>query len=210
MLELTVDRLSMAPQDESSKPSHSRRHPVTSIIEWAHCFTQYIAIVGKVKPDSIPDLLGYQHLILEAHLEYSGDGWEVYDRRFRQIAATWPGVPWAQRDGDLWYMVFSNAQRKPYCQHCFWSTHSSDQCCGTPETSLKWRPGYIQKSLKPKICHEWNYTQCSFPGCQYIHACLACYGNPLKDSNHTLIHCSGSTNYQQGLPAHPLMGPLRQ
>ena len=105
----------------------SEGRPVTSIIEWAQCFTQYIAIVGKAKPDRIPDLLGYQHLSLEAHLEYSGDGWAVYDWRFCQIAATRPGVPWAQRDGDLWYMVFSTTQRKPYCQHCFGSTHSSDQ-----------------------------------------------------------------------------------
>ena len=153
MSELTVDRLSLAPQDESSKPSHFRWRQVTSIIEWAQCFTQYIAIVGKAKPDSIPDLLGYQHLVLEAHLEYSGDGWAVYDRRFLQIAATRPGVLWAQRDGDLWYVVFSTTQRKPYCQHCFRSTHSSDQCCGAPETSSKWRPGYTQP-CKPKICHE--------------------------------------------------------
>ena len=212
MAELTVDRLSLAPQDKSS---HFRRQPVTSIIEWAQCFTQYIAIVGKAKPHSIPDFLGYQHLILEAHLEYSGDGWAVYDRRFRQIAATRPGVPWAQRDGDLWYMVFSTTQRKPYCQHCFGSTHSSDQCCGAPETSSKWRPGYTQLR-KPKICHEWNYTQCSFPGFQYIHACiaclacLACHSNPLKDSNHKLIHCPGSRNYQQGPLPCPLMGPFRQ
>ena len=40
MSELTVDHLSMEPQDESSKPSHSRRRPVTSIIEWVQCFTQ--------------------------------------------------------------------------------------------------------------------------------------------------------------------------
>jgi len=49
MSELTVDHLSITSQDESSKPSRSKRRPVTSIVEWAQCFMQYIAIVGKVK-----------------------------------------------------------------------------------------------------------------------------------------------------------------
>jgi len=42
----------------------------------------------------IANLLGYQHLILQAHLEYSGEGWAVYDHRFCQIAATQPTIPW--------------------------------------------------------------------------------------------------------------------
>jgi len=210
MSELTVDRLSMSSQEESSKPNQSRRRPVTSIVEWAQCFTQYIAIVGKIKPDRIPDLLGYQHLILEAHLQYSGEGWAVYDRRFRQIAASRSGMPWAQREGDLWHMVFGNTQRKPYCQHCFGSTHSSDQCCGAPENTTTGRPGYVPRPKKPRICHEWNYTRCTFLGCQYVHACLACYGNPHRDSNHKFINCPANPTHQQGPFTRPLMGPVHQ
>ena len=149
MSELTIDRLSMSSPDETSKPSHSKRRPVTSIIEWTQCFTNYIAILGQAQPERISDLLGYQHLILEAHLEYAGDGWAVYDRRFRQIAATRLGTPWARRDGDLWNMAFASSQRRPYCQHCFGSTHSSEQCSGAPDTSFSERKALTQTEDLP-------------------------------------------------------------
>lgn len=83
MCELTVDGLIMLSGDEPSKLHNPRRRPVTSVIEWAQCFTHYSAIVSLASPERTQDLLGYQYLILEAHLEYFGDGWMVYDRRFR-------------------------------------------------------------------------------------------------------------------------------
>ena len=78
MSELTIDRLSMSSLEETSKPSHSKRWPVNSIIEWTQCFTNYITILGQAQCERISDLLGYQHLILEAHPEYAGDRWVVY------------------------------------------------------------------------------------------------------------------------------------
>ena len=203
MSELTMDCLSMSLPDDTCKPNHFGRRPVTSIIEWTQCFTNYIAILVQAQPERTSDLLGYQHLILEAHLEYSGDGWAVYDRRFRQIAATHSGTPWARRDGDLWNMIFASSQRRPYCQYCFGSTHSSEQCNG----ALTTRP------RKPRICRDWNYARCSFFSCQYIHACLNCYNDPLSgDSNHQFIYCPKNPNRRQGPPGkqgppgRPLMG----
>ena len=192
--------------EDTSKATNSKRRPVTSIIEWTQCFTNYIAILGQAHPGRIPDLLGYQHLILEAHLEYSGDGWAVYDRRFRQIAATLPGSLWARRDGDLWNMAFASSQRRPYCHHCFGSTHSSEQCSGAPDTPSRERT-FTPRPRKPRICREWNYSQCSYPGCQFIHACLTCFSDPLAgDSNHKVIHCPKNAKLQQGPVVCPLMG----
>ena len=225
MSELTVDSLSMMQGDESSKSNHSKKRPVTSIIEWAQCFTNYIAILSQAKPTRTLDLLGYQHLVLEAHLEYSGDGWMIYDRRFRQIAATRPAITWAQRDGDLWHMAFGSNQRRPYCQYCFGSTHSSWECNGAPDDTFRGksayrisdattgsrpplRTAYPPKPRKLRICWEWNYSQCTFPGCQYIHACRYCHGNPhLGDSNHKFIHCPRNRGQQPGHLVPPLMGP---
>ena len=82
MAELSVDYLSMLSYDETNKSTQTKKRPVTSIIEWGQCFTQYIAILTQAKPERTTDLLGYQHLILQAHLEYDGDGWMVYDRFF--------------------------------------------------------------------------------------------------------------------------------
>ena len=204
MSELTIDRLGLLPFDETSKPSHSKRQLVTSIIEWTQCFTNYIAILIQAQPSRTTDLLGYQHLILEAHLEYSGDGWAVYDRRFRQITAAQLVTLWAKRDGDLWNMVFASSLRRPYCRHCFGSTHPSEQCSGAPDSLERVAPK--PRFYKPRICRDWNYTQCLFPRCRFIHACLTCYYDPSRDSNHKVIHCPTNSCRQQEPLAQPLMG----
>ena len=171
MSELTIDCLSTLPPEDTSKASNSKWQPVTSIIEWIQCFTNYITILGQSYPGRFPDLLGYQHLILEAHLEYSGDGWAVYNRHFRQIAAILPGSLWAQRDGDLWNMVFASSQRRPYCHHCFGSTHSSEQCSGAPDIPSRERI-FTPRSRKPRICHKWNYTLTVFIPRLSVYPCL--------------------------------------
>ena len=70
----------------------------------------------------------------------------VYACRFQQIAATLPGTPWARRDGDLWNVTLDNSQRRPYCRHCFGSTHTSKQCCGAPDAATKGRALKISSS----------------------------------------------------------------
>ena len=115
MSKLTIDSLT---EEESSKLSHSKRRPVTSIVEWAQCFTHYITILSQAKPEKASDLVGYQHLILEAHLEYAGVGWMIYDRHFQQISVTSPETIWARREGDLWHIAFGSNQRRPHCQYC--------------------------------------------------------------------------------------------
>jgi len=72
MSELTVDCLTMLSDDESSKLHNPRRRLVTSVIEWAQCFLHYSAIVSLASLERTLDLLGYQYLMLETHLEY---GW---------------------------------------------------------------------------------------------------------------------------------------
>ncbi len=57
-----------------------------------------MAVVTSKQPERIPDLLGYQALILEARMEYDGDGWLGYDRRFRQRAAADTTTVWARID----------------------------------------------------------------------------------------------------------------
>jgi len=113
----------------------------------------------------------------------------VYNRCFRQIAATCPTTQWVQRDGDLWFIAFGSSQHGPYCLHCFGSAHRSEQCCGAPEATSREKLSYgpseatFRANLvpiacptcnlrpqKPKICWQWNLTHCTHLGCQYIHA----------------------------------------
>ena len=48
--------------------------------------------------ERIPDLLGYQSLIIEVHLEYEGDNWLAYDRQFCLSAAANQYVVWSHID----------------------------------------------------------------------------------------------------------------
>jgi len=195
LAELTIDRL--------SKPTQGRIRPVVSIVEWTQCFTNYVSIRGRAQPEKVSDLPSYEHLILEAHLEYVGDGWSVYDRQFRQIAASCPSTIWTRRDDDLWNMIFKSNQCRPHCKHCFGSTYSSDQCSAAPAPLPRER---FFQSPKLRICREWNFQCCTFAHCSYIHACLLCYNDPYaNDSNHRWIYCWKNVDCQRPPPS-PLLG----
>ena len=90
MAELLPDRLGVSadPSLEGDKEERQEQKPkcrqVTNILEWIQCFGIYMAVFTKKAPDWIEDFLGYQGLILEARMEYAGDGWLGYDWRFRQ------------------------------------------------------------------------------------------------------------------------------
>ena len=55
----------------------------------------------KENHHKIPEMLAYLTLIIEAHIEYAGNAWLGYDRRFRQRAAADPGMSWAMIDPTL-------------------------------------------------------------------------------------------------------------
>ena len=90
MAELLPDRLGVnaGPPVEGDKDDKTpRRCQVTNILEWIQCYSIYMAVRLQKYPDKVQDMLGYQALIVEARMEYEGDGWLGYDRRFRQTAA---------------------------------------------------------------------------------------------------------------------------
>ena len=82
----------------------------------------------KKQPGRIPDLLAYDTLIIEVHMEYSGDAWLGYDRRFRQCAVTDNTKIWAIIDPTLWNLAFSGKARATRCKFCFSLCHGSSDC----------------------------------------------------------------------------------
>jgi len=113
---------------------------------------------------------------------------------------------WARQDMDLWHTVFTGCQHRPYCKHCFGFTHSADHYCATLMPALSGTTATFQPQ-KPRICREWNYSQCSFLGCRYIHAYLACYTDPNSaDSNHKWIQCHQNPKECLGPPPPPQRG----
>ena len=82
-------------------------------------------------------------------------GWHT-TANFQQIAATSPSGPWERRDVDLWNWAFSGCQRRPYGQHCFGSTHLSEEC--RHSSSL-----HQGKSLKLiKVSHNQDLSRVEF------------------------------------------------
>ena len=86
------------------------------------CFATYMAICCQKQPHRIQDLLGYQTLIIEASLEYPGDGWLGYDWRFQQRAAANRALIWAAGQASA-----------SHCYHCFCLSHTTDQCDWAPD-----------------------------------------------------------------------------
>ena len=100
MVELSLDKLgtkgAASTSSEKDDKSNKAKRRVTNILEWVQCFALYTAVIAKKQPNRVQDLLGYQALIVDAHMEYGDQG---YDRRFRQDAAAHPKAQWAHHSG---------------------------------------------------------------------------------------------------------------
>lgn len=190
MTELLPDKLGIArtaANDDSFKPTRPKRRALSGILEWVQSFAIYMAVVCRKQPHRIQDLLSYQTLIIEASLEYQGDGWMGYDRRFRQRAATTPSLAWANTDPTLWNMAFAGQASASRCRHCFSLSHPTDHCDWAPEPMplMSLRPAsyrYPQYQQLP-ICRAWNTDprpSCPIPRCNYRHICWNCYSDAHK------------------------------
>ena len=205
MDDLLPDKLgSTRPQmhDDQSTTTKSRRRSVTNILEWIQCFSVYIAVITRKQPERIQDLLGYQSRILEAHLEYAGDYWLGYDRRFRLEAAASNNTNWSTIDTNLWSIAFSGKAKSTRCKYCFCITHSSADCNWAPDPQPT-RPYNPQQRARHRICFKWNNVpgRCPVQGCKFDHMCLLCANNPaVWDKAHKAIYCPLR---QLGQPHHP-------
>ena len=82
-----ADRVGISRPDDTGEAS-TEHCTVSGILEWIKCFNAYMAVISQKQAGRISDLLVYETLIIEAHMEYSGDAWLGYDIRFCQCAAT--------------------------------------------------------------------------------------------------------------------------
>ena len=173
-------RVNLSDEQGSSRP---KKRSVTSILEWIQCLSIYTSIISKKQPESVPDLLGYQTLLIDAYLEYRGDTWVGYDRRFRLTAAANTTKVWAHIDPTLWNLAFAGIAKTSRCTHCFSLNHASRNCEWAPDPPT----AATQPTLQPysrqrqrRICFKWNSTpgQCPVLGCTFDHVCIHC-GNTL-------------------------------
>ena len=202
-------------KEDRSAQKRKHRH-VTHILEWLQCYSTYMAALTAKHPERIQDLLGYQALILEARMEYDGDGWLGYDRRFRQRAAANPDTTWARIDPTLWNIAFAGQARATRCRYCFSLTHQAEECEWAPPASKAGQTPAAPSSKPPnerriQICYEWNHNPdpiCPYPACKYLHICLYCGRDRIPESqkDHKAMYCPrrrrpNPTMPQQGRPA---------
>ena len=198
MSELLPDRLGVnaGPPLEGDKESkQTKRRQVANILEWVQCFSVFTAVRTQKCPEKTQDLLGYLALIVEARMEYEGDGWLGYDRRFRQNAAASLDTTWARIDPTLWNMAFVGQAKVSRCKHCFSLTHTATDCnwAPSPSTPKPYTPRPTGSSRPSKICYEWNHSPsqtCPFPACRYQHICWYCSKDPqATDISLKAMHC---------------------
>ena len=155
---------------EKQKDAHrtKRQKRSLTILEWLQCFSTYVSVVARKHPERIADLMGYQSLIIEASMEYKGDCWAGYDRRFRQQAASRPNITWSTNDSTLWSLAFTGRAKVSRCSYCFSLSHRSADCELSPD-----QPRTSSQTTR-KIYFRWNESTCTFPNCKYDHICYIC------------------------------------
>lgn len=94
-------------EEDQSKSSKSKRKHITFILEWVQCFSFYTAVISRQQPEKVPDILGYQSLIIKIHWEFQAEYWMGYGCRFRQRAAVTYMEKWANIDPTLWSLAFA-------------------------------------------------------------------------------------------------------
>jgi len=128
---------------------------------------------------AIPDLLGYQSLIISASQYQRAGRWVVYDRRFRLKASAKNIKIWSAIEVTIWNMVFPD-----YTVGTYQPGRSQ-----LPIPTNSYRP-----ALQPgqQICLKWNENPegCSRPSCRFVHICYRCIHFPhVTDKNHKAIEC---------------------
>ena len=173
----------------------AKQQAVANISEWHQAFAVYASVYARKQPQRVPDLMGYQILILEASSEYQNNQWLAYDHCFWQLAASQPNCKWFTTDFTLYNFAFTGQARANRCKHCFSLFHQSKDCEFAPNlTAIPHElPSHWNASCHKFICRQWNensYEGCPFPNCRYEHVCYYYAKNPAsRDCNHKAIFC---------------------
>lgn len=138
-----------------------KREQVKNILKWLQCYRMYIDVVVVKYPQRLPDMLGYQVLIIAAHMKYEGDGWLGYDHRFRQRAAAMPDAVWARIEPTLWNIAFAGKARAACCKDCFSLTHPTEDYEWAPQKAANFHTqptNTIPATLSPPVCRRLSVT----------------------------------------------------
>ena len=146
--------------------------------------------------------MSYSNSIIQAYLQFQGDGWLMYDRALCTQAASRRTTDWTSADSGLYaWLVACRSRWSTLYQFCFSSTHKSQfalevwitQAQKTPYCKRDWgRPSPprtstmttckfvslgMQEPANVQIYHFWNF--CS--ACEIGGHCSDCRRPPYKE-----------------------------
>ena len=84
------------------------------IMDWVQYFGVYNAIVSHQKPKRVPDLLGYQRIIMGASLHCREGKWLTYDHRFCLKVSASNTKEWSTIDITIWSTTFPERAIRDY------------------------------------------------------------------------------------------------
>lgn len=193
MAELLADTLISPEYAGDQNPDSNKRKPkeVTNIMDWVQCFGVFMAIISLKEPHRIPDLIGYQSLIIQSSLHCQEGRWVIYDRRFRLKASAVVILEWSCIDITVWKMAFPE---RPLAGGSY-----------LPSKSLMYKPPQqppnVPATTTSRICLAWNENpspECLRPSCNFDHICYRCVHTNFADKKHKAIFCP----HKQKRPRH--------
>ena len=184
MAELLAETL-ISPEytvDDQSTSSKQKPKEVTNITDWVQCSGLFIAIISLKEPHRIPDLIGYQNLIMRSSVQCQEGCWATYDRRFRLKALAVLISEWSEIDITVWKTAFPE---RPPTGVSYIPT--------APQPSRTSQLSLTGSSASPsRICLEWNENtspECLRPSCRFDHICYRCVHTNASNKKHKAIFC---------------------
>ena len=118
-----------------------------------------MAVISRKEPHRIPDLIGYQSLIIQSSCHCQEGCWVIYDRRFHLKASAVVIPEWSHIDITVWKMAFPEhpPTGAPYL--------AKSLTLKPPQ-----QPSNTQAASSNRICLAWNESpslECLRPFCNF-------------------------------------------
>ena len=177
----------------------SRLREVQDPLTWVRCFLLYLA--ARVDHQHTRELAAYAVTVIDLARAHGGQGWRLYDTRFRQQKAAGGLFPWSEINSSIMantiFPLMGSSQGQA-CELCFTAGHTKHECAlysmelqkkPQQDRSTSYKPTPPQSYGRPPICKRFNRNLCYAPQCRFDHICSHC-----KKPGHPASECLTKKN----------------
>ena len=180
---------------------------VQDIRVWSQCFALYVAVPARKFPDTVPDLMAYQLLIIQTHWDYEDPAWQMYDEAFRDKAAATRNRKWSSLDPHLFNKICAGRARKvgldasalPMARGAGYSPQGPPPKKPARELGRPWGGKFFQpRNFRSKMCWDWNQGACKYNPRKYRYISSDC------GRRHPQMQCSQNEEVVAGAKRQPV------